>query len=103
VGNLAPGTAVTVRNGRFHASGEVVGAGEKPGTVRVFAFKNKFDVAEGYVMAQDARQDLAMADVMECGFDQQARNDMLEARIVELEAERDALAEVVAAQMELIG
>jgi len=94
---LEPGTAVTVRNGRFHAFGEVVGAGEKPGTVRVFAFKTKFDVAEGYVMAEVPMDLVATIEAHKRMIEDMA------AVISELEAERDALAEVVAAQMELIG
>lgn len=100
---MNPGDVVTIRNGNFHAVGEYVGPG-KDGKLRVFAIKNEFDVSPEYVElgkhmndltpphwgAEDGRED-GMAMLASMGEEFEA-----------MRAERDALAEVVAMQCEVI-
>lgn len=80
---MNPGDAVTIRNGNFYAVGEYIGPG-KDGKLRVRAIKNDFDVSPEYVELG--------------GMPNTALEDELEA----MTAERDALAEVVAMQCEVI-
>lgn len=80
---MNPGDVVTIRNGNFYAVGEYIGPG-KDGKLRVRAIKNEFDVSPEYVELG--------------GMPNTALEDELEA----MTAERDALAEVVAMQCEVI-
>ncbi len=81
---MNPGDAVTIHNGNFGPLvGEYIGPG-KDGKLRVRAIKNEFDVAPEYVELG--------------GMPNTALEDELEA----VTAERDALAEVVAMQCEVI-
>lgn len=88
---MNPGDFVTIRNGNFHAVGEYVGPG-KDGKLRVRAVKNEFDVAPEYVELG------GMISVPEGA----RRHEELVNGLALMTAERDALAEVVAMQCEVI-
>lgn len=98
---MNPGDAVTIRNGNFYAVGEYIGPG-KDGKLRVRAIKNEFDVAPEYVeLGAVTREDLSHLNDLP-SFAKQYPNGTPAQQMDALRAERDALAEVVAMQCEVI-
>lgn len=89
---MNPGDVVTIRNGNFYAVGEYIGPG-KDGKLKVRAIKNEFDVSPEYVELG------GMIAIPEGA----RRHEELVTGLASMTAERDALAEVVAMQCEVIG
>lgn len=96
---MNPGDVVTIRNGNFYAVGEYLGPG-KDGKLRVRAIKNDFDVSPEYVElgAQMNDSGTLLQQLATAEYEAHLTNGALDA----MTAERDALAEVVAMQCEVI-
>lgn len=99
---MNPGDVVTIRNGNFYAVGEYIGPG-KDGKLRVRAIKNDFDVSPEYVELGKHMDWSAIDRETTTQEDGQALLASMGEQFEELRAERDALAEVVAMQCEVIG
>lgn len=96
---MKPGDVVTIRNGNFHAVGEYVGPG-KDGKLRVFAVKNEFDVSPEYMELGKHMNDsgTVLQQLATAEYELHLSSSELEA----VTAERDALANLVAMQCEVI-